>query len=106
VNSVDFSADGASIATGGIEGDAKLWSAASGQEDVTLANAGCDRRDCRASVAFDPAAKRIAVAGGDRIWLHDLDFVHVQQQAVEALKRSPNIQENCRRLLHDSCPGF
>ena len=106
--SVDFSGNGALIATGGLLGDVKLSQADSGHEDFILANAGCDGDNCRALVAFDITSERIAVASGDKIWLHDLDFASVRREAIALLvKQRPNVKEDCRRLLQsDSCPGF
>ena len=106
--SVDFSSDGSLIATGGLNGDVILWTADKGQQYLTLFNAGCDPGgDCRARVAFDPTSKRIAIASGDKIWLHDLDLTSVRQQAIAKLtKNRPEIQDDCRRILQSACPGF
>jgi len=106
--SVDFSSDGSLIATGGLNGDVILWTADTGQQYLTLFNAGCDTGgDCRAHVAFDPTSMRIAIASGDKIWLHDLDLASVRQQAIAKLtKNRPEIQDDCRRILQSACPGF
>lgn len=105
--SVDFSGDGAWIATGNLTGDVKLWQADNGREVLTLSNAGCEG-DCRAHVAFDRTSKRIAVASGDKIWLHDLDFASVRKQAIAQLKQLGLLTKAaCKSLLQsDSCPGF
>jgi WD40 repeat protein len=107
VYSVDVSPDGLRIGTGGLQGDVRLWSAASSRTDLTLRNAGCEQADCRAHVAFDRTSKRVVVASGDKIWLHDLDFTTLKQQAIAELKKRPNIQSDCARVLRsDRCPGF
>lgn len=108
-SSVAFSADGMLLATGGLLGDVKVWQADRGHQDFTLPDAGCEDEEyhCRTHLAFDPTSKRLAVASGSKVWLHDLDFASVRQQAIDVLKKKPNVKADCRRLLNsDSCPGF
>lgn len=83
--SVDISGDGALIAAGGLNGEVNIWRAERGQEYLTLSDAGCNQRDCRAHVAFDLNSKRLAVSSGNEIWLHDLDFTSLRLQARKKL---------------------
>jgi WD40 repeat protein/DNA-binding XRE family transcriptional regulator len=60
VNDVAFSPDGTQVATASLDGTAKVWNAATGQELMTLPGADGSKVY---SVAFSPDGRRLATAG-------------------------------------------
>jgi WD40 repeat protein len=63
VNSIAFSPDDRTLATGAVDGMAKLWDVQSGQELRTLDGAHRDRVE---AVAFSPDGAKLISAGGGR----------------------------------------
>ena len=68
VNSVRFSPDGSTLATGDADGTVRLWDAVTGTLQRTLPKQGASVR----SVAFSPDGKTLASASGARVHLWDV----------------------------------
>jgi Tol biopolymer transport system component len=101
ITTLDFSADGTSIATGHADGTVRLWDAASGIEQLSLG--GTPGRVT--GLAFSPDGDKLATNGDDgvaRVWALDVD--DLVAIAEKRLTRGFTDDE-CRQYLHvASCP--
>lgn len=73
VTSIAFSPDGQFLATGGADGDIRLWTLAAGESRVLFSRVSGRGST---SVAFSPDSRLLAVGGGSLIHLYDLRQQH------------------------------
>ncbi|MEQ9236948.1 WD40 repeat domain-containing protein [Coleofasciculus sp. E2-BRE-01] len=103
VNSVSFSPDGKTLASGSGDNTIKLWNRETGEEIATFT--GHD--SWVSSVSFSPDGKSLASGSGDqtiKLWNLDLDNLLVQgcNWVHNYLTYNPNLSESDRAL----CDGI
>jgi WD40 repeat protein len=98
---VAVSPDGALVATGSLDGTAKLWDAATGREKLTLFGHDGPVN----TVAFTPDGRFLATASADgTVSLHLLPIDELRELARERVTRTLT-DEECRQYLHVAkCP--
>ena len=97
-----MSPDGALVATGSIDGTAKLWDPATGREVLTLFGHDLVVN----AVGFSPDGRFLATVSGDgTVALHLLPIDELRDLARERVTR-PLTDEECRQYLHvGKCPA-
>ncbi len=121
VQAIAFSPDGATVATGGLDWDVKLWDSISGTEVASAPHVGPVT-----AIAFSPDGLTLATASQDqsvRLWLSATDEFVIRQEAIrlaatmqdsvplksEMLKRVRNIDnitENVRQRTLSMLENF
>jgi len=99
---VAVSPDGALVATGSLDGTAKLWDLATGREVLTLFGHDGPVN----TVAFSPDGRFLATVSGDgTVALHLLPIDELRRLARERVTRRLTPGE-CRQYLHvANCPA-
>jgi WD40 repeat protein len=95
------SPDGALVATGSLDGTAKLWDLATGREVLTLFG----HEGPVNTVAFSPDGRFLAASGDGRVALLILPIDELRKLARDRVTRTLT-DEECRQYLHvEKCPA-
>lgn len=98
VTAVEFSADGARIATAHTDGSSRVWEVATGVQQLSLAETGVEV----VALAFSPDGMKLASNDADgvtRVWALDVDDL----VAIAEDRRTRGFTDDeCRQYLHRS----